>query len=179
VLPSPNFYQLYPGGRENAPRRTTSTNRERSQRVRPFELPTKENLQSVNPLSRAQIQRVFSLLDIRGDGKLNFLNVKSAIDLMRIDSSESDSVDDFAIRAWIRDHDSTSKGFVDWDDFLNIYNSAKRIASADNNNGPDESSYRFEGGKSASGSVKKTNTVSWENQISTASHNDKMVKMQK
>ena len=76
-------------------------------------------------VSEGEIIREFAKLDLSGDGKLTFLTVKSALELMQV-SRHSDTIcnsdmDDVVIRAWLRDHDCGSKGYMDMADFRRIF----------------------------------------------------------
>lgn len=73
-------------------------------------------------VSEAEVMREFAKLDLSGEGRLTFLTVKSALELMRASpSSASSDADDVVIRAWLRDHDRGAKGYVDWSDFSRIF----------------------------------------------------------
>jgi hypothetical protein len=73
-------------------------------------------------VSEAEVIREFAKLDLSGEGKLTFLTVKSAMELMNASgSSASSDNDDVVIRAWLRDHDRGGKGYIDMADFMRIF----------------------------------------------------------
>lgn len=99
-----------------------------------YSLPSERSLKNKPPKTQAEIAKEFSLLDIEGDGKLTFLRVKSALELMLggndryIDGNfRGTDHDDVLIRSWLRENDPDVKGYVDWDDFLAIYTRANKV----------------------------------------------------
>lgn len=78
-------------------------------------------------VSTADIIREFSKLDIHGEGKLNYLLLKSSLALL---SGNEDEYDDTLIRGWLREYDVGHKGYVDLDDFQNIYERWNDTSSA-------------------------------------------------
>jgi hypothetical protein len=73
-------------------------------------------------ISEAEVIREFAKLDLVGEGRLTFLTVKSALELMRASgTSSNDDMDDVVVRGWLRDHDQGAKGYVDMADFRRIF----------------------------------------------------------
>jgi hypothetical protein len=102
-----------------------------------YSLPTERTLKNRAPVTQAEIAKEFALLDIEGDGKLTFLRLKSALELMlgsndrHMDGNfRGTDHDDVLIRSWLRENDPDVKGYVDWDDFLAIYTRAHRVVHA-------------------------------------------------
>jgi Ca2+-binding EF-hand superfamily protein len=97
-------------------------------------LPTRDYFLTHPVPSKEEIHRQFRRLDLFGEGRLTYLNLKSALELILEDSGRhrSDGIDDFTIRSWLRDNDGGSKGFVDFQDFLAIFpfNSGKSHSQA-------------------------------------------------
>ena len=102
-----------------------------SSRRNVYFLPTRGNLHdrksqrsrnSPYTVSEAEVDREFAKLDLSGEGKLTFLTVKSALELMNSSgTSTNEDMDDVVIRSWLRDHDRGAKGYVDRSDFLRIF----------------------------------------------------------
>ena len=84
---------------------------------RVWALPTRTDY----PMSEDAILREFRRLDLAGDGRLTFLTVKSALELEDL----GDSVSDSDLRIWLRQHDRGNKGYLDLQDFKNIYTGKK------------------------------------------------------
>jgi Ca2+-binding EF-hand superfamily protein len=57
-------------------------------------------------------EKEFRTLDIRGEGKLNYLSLKSSLEI------RGDSYPDDEIRQWIRSNDRGNKGYIDLNDFM-------------------------------------------------------------
>lgn len=89
----------------------------------PVLLPTRDYYKTHPLPSTEEIRRQFRRLDLTGDGKLTYLNLRSALELLQ-DGSDS-RIDDIMIRSWLREHDHGSKGYVDMEDFLRIFESLK------------------------------------------------------
>ena len=66
-------------------------------------------------ISRAAILEEFRRLDITGEGRLNYLNLKSALELREVET------DDLTVRRWLKETDRGSKGYVDYSDYESIY----------------------------------------------------------
>ncbi len=80
--------------------------------------------------STAEISRLFARLDISGDGRLTFLNLKSALEFLSEElPSSQQQWDDVFIRSWLRDHDRGLKGYVDFDDFAAIFQGTRSRSS--------------------------------------------------
>ena len=101
-----------------------------SSRPKEYFLPTRGNLHDrlrgeggrSRAISEADVVKEFAKLDLSGEGRLTFLTVKSALELMSSAGTLSnDEMDDVVIRAWLRDHDRGSKGYVDYSDFRYIF----------------------------------------------------------
>lgn len=89
-------------------------------------LPTRDYYLTHPLPSKEEIHRQFRRLDLFGEGRLTYLNLKSALELIQEETSfRGEEVDDLAIRAWLRDNDGNSKGFVDFKDFVAIYPTRK------------------------------------------------------
>ena len=87
-------------------------------------LPTSEYYQTHSLPTREEILRQFSRLNISGDGKLTFLTLRSAFELL-FDTNSSNRIDDVMVRSWLRENDLGSKGYVDINDFQRIFRSNK------------------------------------------------------
>ena len=74
------------------------------------------------------ISRHFSRLDITGEGRLTFLTLRSALEILGCSR-----IEDSHIRHWIKSHDHGEKGFVDWDDFQEIFSPTSKTDSSDSN----------------------------------------------
>jgi hypothetical protein len=70
---------------------------------------------TVRMISRAAILEEFRRLDITGEGRLNYLNLKSALELREVEA------DDLTVRRWLKENDRGSKGYVDYSDYESIY----------------------------------------------------------
>lgn len=70
---------------------------------------------SAKMISKQAMEIEFRKLDLRGDGRLTFLPLKSALELMGVHE------DDQTIRRWLREADSSQKGYVDFSDYERIY----------------------------------------------------------
>lgn len=66
---------------------------------------------------------MFRRLDLTGDGKLTYLNLRSSLELLQEGTASRTRIDDIMIRSWLRENDRGSKGYVDFDDFLQIFDS--------------------------------------------------------
>jgi len=88
-------------------------------------LPTVSNLRQRDPVTRAEVAKEFSRLDVTGEGKLTFLSIKSALEIFG--EGGSHDIDDAFIRLWIRNNDAGNKGWVDIDDFCRIFAVAKKL----------------------------------------------------
>lgn len=74
---------------------------------------------SVSQIPRSRISTEFRRLDILGEGRLNFLALKSALEMREV--SESDAT----IRQWLKEADREQKGYVSFEDYEAIYEEAK------------------------------------------------------
>jgi Ca2+-binding EF-hand superfamily protein len=85
-------------------------------------LPTRDYFLSHPVPSKEEIHRLFRRLDLFGEGRLTYLNLKSALELLQEEAGQrGGGVDDFTIRSWLRDNDGGAKGFVDFKDFVAIF----------------------------------------------------------
>lgn len=102
----------------NKPTTTTTIQQQKNQI--PL-LPTTEYYQTHPVPSKEEILRQFSRLNISGDGKLTFLTLRSALEIIFDSNSSTQQIDDMMIRSWLRENDSGSKGYVDVNDFQRIF----------------------------------------------------------
>lgn len=65
--------------------------------------------------SPSHIAAEFKRLDLTGEGRLTYLTLKSALELREVHVQDSD------VRAWLREADRGSKGYVDFQDYQDIY----------------------------------------------------------
>lgn len=65
--------------------------------------------------THSAIVNEFKRLDITGEGRLNYLTLKTALELREVEESDID------IKQWLRDHDRGNKGHVDFADYESIY----------------------------------------------------------
>eukprot|EP01041_Mallomonas_annulata_P000830 gene830-1612_t len=96
-------------------------------------LPAKSSV----PKSKQAILEEFRKLDFANDGKLTFLSMKCAMEMNDLIGYISDA----DIRQWIRQYDRGNKGYLDLNDFQNIYlfiddydNHRNNIYTLNNNN---------------------------------------------
>lgn len=82
-----------------------------------WKLPT---LDRVDNISDEAIAAEFRKLDITAEGRLSYLNLKTSLMLLEC------KMDDFELRQWIRQNDGGNKGYVDFQDYLNIYHNSKK-----------------------------------------------------
>ena len=68
---------------------------------------------------KSTISAEFRRLDLRGEGRLNFLGLKAALELREV------HLDDALIRQWLKESDRGGKGYVTYDDYETIYNEAQ------------------------------------------------------
>lgn len=81
-----------------------------------WKLPFREELIEKNTRkSTAALKEEFRRLDILGEGRLNYLNLKSALEIREVDESDS------RIRNWLREYDRNGKGYIDFKDYLAIH----------------------------------------------------------
>jgi len=66
-------------------------------------------------ISKAAIKEEFRRLDILSEQRLTFLNLKSALELREVRETDQ------TIRNWFREHDRGSKGYIDFNDYYDIY----------------------------------------------------------
>ncbi len=130
---------------------SSSTARQQHAAVSSWKLPRRH---TANPnMTHSEIVHEFKKLDIIGEGRLNFLNLKTALELRDVQE------DDTHINNWIRENDLGGKGYVDVSDYERIFRGPGSIAmsattgSALNLNsrgvGQQRSSDRGNGGKGA------------------------------
>jgi Ca2+-binding EF-hand superfamily protein len=74
---------------------------------------------TTSQVPRSRISTEFRRLDILGEGRLNFLSLKSALELREVDESDS------SIRQWLKESDRGDKGYVTFEDYEAIYEEAK------------------------------------------------------
>ena len=77
-----------------------------------WSLPFRCDCPSASP---SQISAEFKRLDLTGEGRLTYLTLKSALELREVHVQDSD------VRAWLRETDRGSKGYVDFQDYQDIY----------------------------------------------------------
>lgn len=77
-----------------------------------WKLPFKDK---VLPISMAAIKEEFRRLDILSEKKITYLNLKSALELREVRET------DHTIRTWFREYDRNNKGYIDFNDYLSIY----------------------------------------------------------
>jgi len=66
-------------------------------------------------IPKSTISAEFRRLDLRGEGRLNFLGLKAALELREV------HLDDALIRQWLKESDKGAKGYVTFDDYEGIY----------------------------------------------------------
>ena len=71
-------------------------------------------------VTRSRISTEFRRLDLLGEGRLNFLSLKSALEMREVEE------DDATIRQWLKETDRGGKGYVDFDDYEAIYKEARQ-----------------------------------------------------
>lgn len=71
----------------------------------------------VTPISRAAIKEEFRRLDLKGEGRLTMMYLRSALELREV--HETDQV----VRDWFRENDKGEKGYIDFKDYEAIYES--------------------------------------------------------
>ena len=82
----------------------------------PFRSSVRERLQNTTYVIPASIiEEEFRRLDITGEGRLTYLNLRSALELREI------KVDDSTVKRWLRENDRGNKGYVDFSDYSSIY----------------------------------------------------------
>jgi Ca2+-binding EF-hand superfamily protein len=83
----------------------------------------------VNP---KRVAEEFRRLDITGDGRLTYMNLKTALGLREV------AVDDVTVKRWMRENDRGGKGYVDFSDYQAIYDAGQDEATheASNATGP-------------------------------------------
>ena len=74
---------------------------------------------TASQIPRSRVSTEFRRLDILGEGRLNFLSLKSALEMREV--SESDAT----IRQWLKEADREKKGYVSFEDYEAIYEEAK------------------------------------------------------
>lgn len=72
---------------------------------------------TVTPISRAAIKEEFRRLDLKGEGRLTMMYLRSALELREVRESEQ------VIREWFRENDKGEKGYIDFKDYEAIYES--------------------------------------------------------
>ena len=75
-------------------------------------------------ISRQAMDLEFRRLDLRGEGRLTFLTLKSALELREV------HIDDQTIRKWLKETDRDGKGYVDFADYETIYIECQGTAAA-------------------------------------------------
>ena len=60
--------------------------------------------------------REFRRLDITGEGRLTYLNLKTALQLRGVEGA-----DDGTVKRWVRENDRGAKGYVDFNDYQAIF----------------------------------------------------------
>lgn len=90
-------------------------------------LPTSEYYETHPLPTREEIVRQFARLNISGDGRLTFLTLRSALEIL-FDSNKSTNIDDSMVRFWLRENDYGSKGYVDINDFQRIFRPNKDLS---------------------------------------------------
>lgn len=73
------------------------------------------NHATLKQLSKEEVTEEFRGLDLAGDGKLKFLQLRSALEIQDISVSDED------LRRWLRETDRQGKGYVGLEDYLSIY----------------------------------------------------------
>lgn len=68
-------------------------------------------------ISKAAIKEEFRRLDILGEGRINMLNLRSALELREVRESDE------TVREWFRATDRGDKGYIDFADYQAIYDS--------------------------------------------------------
>jgi Ca2+-binding EF-hand superfamily protein len=109
-------------------------------------LPSRDYYRSHALPSREEVRRHFRRLDLSGEGRLTYLTLKSALELLLEDADPDHygrGVDDALIRSWLREHDHGAKGYVDWDDFVRIFASERET--------PQVPQYRYKPSDSSAG----------------------------
>jgi len=66
-------------------------------------------------IPKSTISAEFRRLDLRGEGRLNFLGLKAALELREV------HLEDALIRQWLKESDKGGKGYVTFDDYESIY----------------------------------------------------------
>lgn len=80
---------------------------------------------NVEPQSLEYIHSEFRRLDILGEGRITYLNLRSALELREVE------VDDVTVRKWMKVNDHRSKGFVDINDYVAIFKDSNAIVESD------------------------------------------------
>lgn len=73
-------------------------------------------------LTCEDINREFDHLDIVGEGKLYYTNLKTSLELRDVHFGDEE------LKAWIVSYDRATKGYVNRDDYLAIYKNASRLS---------------------------------------------------
>jgi Ca2+-binding EF-hand superfamily protein len=113
-------------------------------------LPSRDYYRSHPLPSKEEVRRQFRRLDLSGEGRLTYLTLKSALELLLEDADPTHygrGVDDVLIRSWLRENDQGAKGFVDWEDFVRIFASDQET--------PPAPQYRYQPASSASAMKKE------------------------
>lgn len=69
-------------------------------------------------LTEDRIATEFRRLDLQGEGRLRYLNLKAALEAREVDENDS------TIRTWLKESDRGGKGYVDYSDYKAIYDGA-------------------------------------------------------
>jgi Ca2+-binding EF-hand superfamily protein len=77
-----------------------------------WKLPYRETAQ---PISHAAVKEEYRRLDLRGEGRLTILDLRSALELREVRESDQN------IRDWFRVHDKGEKGYISFKDYAAIY----------------------------------------------------------
>tara|TARA_A100001035_G_scaffold230781_1_gene192784 strand:+ start:100 stop:774 length:675 start_codon:yes stop_codon:yes gene_type:complete len=71
-------------------------------------------------VARSRVSTEFRRLDLLGEGRLNFLSLKSALEMREVEE------EDATIRQWLKETDRGDKGYVDFEDYEAIYKEARQ-----------------------------------------------------